>query len=64
MSNPTSKAKLDALEQAKTRRSEAYAHKDRRIMAMLADGVPKSDIQSALRVSYQYIQKVVARGAS
>jgi FixJ family two-component response regulator len=51
------------LEEAKTIRAQQYAHKDKRILAMVADGVPKSHIESALRVSDRYINKVLARAA-
>lgn len=52
---------LDALKDAKRRRAEEYAYKDRRILSMLEDGVSKKDIEATLRVSHRYIQQVIAR---
>lgn len=52
-----------ALEEAKAIRAKQYEHKDKRILAMVADGVPKSHIEAALRVSDRYINKVLARAA-
>lgn len=49
------------LEEAKKLRAERYAHKDKRILSMIADGVPKSEIKKTLRTSDHYIAKVLAR---
>lgn len=51
------------LADARAIRAQKYAHKDKQILAMVADGVPKSHIESALRVSDRYINKVLARAA-
>lgn len=59
--NPPSAEMLRALDEAKRIREQRYAHKDKRIRSMVADGVPKRDIETALRVSHQYILKVLAR---
>lgn len=62
--NPPSVETKRALEEAKRLRAEAYAHKDKRIRSMLEDGVPKSEIASAIGVSHRYIQQVIARSAT
>lgn len=51
------------LAEARAIREQQYAQKDKRILAMVADGVPKSHIEAALRVSDRYINKVLARAA-
>ena len=50
-----------ALEEAKAIRAKQYEYKDRRILSMLADGMTKQDVVTALGVSHKYIQKVLAR---
>lgn len=62
--NPASYETLRALEEAKTIRTQRYAHKDKRILSMIADGVPKSEIKKTLRTGDHYIAKVLARSAS
>lgn len=51
------------LAEARAIREQQYAQKDKRILAMVKDGVPKSHIEAALRVSDRYINKVLARAA-
>lgn len=54
-------SQLKDLADARAIRAQKYAHKDKQILAMVADGVPKSHIEAALRVSDRYINKVLAR---
>ena len=56
-------SQLKDLADARAIRAQKYAHKDKHILAMVADGVPKSHIEAALRVSDRYINKVLARAA-
>lgn len=49
------------LEEAKRARAEHYAHKDKRIIALVAEGIPMKQIKKTLRTSDHYIAKVLAR---
>lgn len=57
-------AKKRDMEEAKRRRAEHYAHKDKRIIALVAEGRPRKEIKKTLRTSDHYIAKVLARSAS
>ena len=52
------------LEEAKKLRAERYAHKDKRIIALIAEGRPRKEIKKTLRTSDHYIAKVLARNAT
>lgn len=49
------------MEEAKRLRAEHYAHKDKRIRALVKEGVPRKQIKKTLRTSDHYIAKVLAR---
>lgn len=59
--NPPSIATALALNEAKALRAKKYAEKEKGVREMFAAGVPKKRIEAVLRVSHQYIQKVLAR---
>lgn len=52
------------MEEAKRLRAEHYAHKDKRIVALVAEGIPRKQIKKTLHTSDHYIAKVLARSAS
>lgn len=64
MSNPTSRETLAALEDAKARREQAEAVKEKSILRMLGNGVPHREIAKELGVSRGLVEKVHARSRS
>jgi DNA invertase Pin-like site-specific DNA recombinase len=64
MSNPPSKATVDALEEAKFFRAQKAAAQEKSILRMHADDVPLREIAKALNTSRSQVEKVLARGKS